>query len=285
MAHPQQAERRSQYTSPTTVAPVLVGADGSDGGRDAVALARELSALRGAHCIVAVPTAGPAIEEAREALGDPEAPIEEIGLTNSGRVLAQIAEREHAGTVVIGSSRRGAIGRALLGSNGKQVLRHAPCEVVVAPRGYAVAAPHRFGKIAVAVDGTEESKVALTRAEDLARQADATIEVLVADDPVVFGIQAEFPADAPANLADVVEAAVGSVDPSLAPTGRRIETGWHQVIHTIAHALADACKADVDLLVTGSRRPLYHVLEGSVTEHLIAEAPCPVLVVPHAREV
>lgn len=284
MAHTQQADRRSEYTSPTAAAPVLVGYDGSDGGRDALALARELSALRGARCLVAVPGPGPHAEEAREALGDTEAPVEHIGITSSGRVLASIAERDNVGTVVVGSSHHGKIGRALLGSVGEHVLRHAPCEVVIAPRGYATAAPHRFRRIAAAVDGTEESKVALTRAEDLARQAGATIEVLVADDPTVSDIQAEFPADAPAKLAKVLEAAVASVDPSLSPTGKRIETGRHQVVRAIAAAIAGACEPD-DLLVTGCSRPIDHFLSGSVTQHLIAEAPCPVLVVPHSRKV
>lgn len=284
MAHTQQADRRSEYTSPTAAAPVLVGYDGSEGGRDALALARELSALRSARCRVAVPGPGPSAEEAREALGDPEAPVEHIGITSSGRVLANIAERDNVGTVVVGSSHHGSIGRALLGSVGEQVLRHAPCEVVIAPRGYAAEAPHRFRRIAVAVNGTEESKVALTRAEDLARQAEAAIEVLVADDPTVLGIQAGYPADAPPELADVLKAAVASVDQSLSPTGRRIETGWRQVVRTIAAAIAAACEPD-DLLVTGCSRPIDHLLSGSVTRHLIAEAPCPVLVVPHSRKV
>lgn len=284
MANTQQAERRSEYTSPTATAPVLVGYDGSEGGRDALALARELSVLRGARCRVAVPGPGPSAEEAREALGDPEAPVEHIGVTSSGRVLAAIAERDNVGTVVVGSSHHGRIGRALLGSVGEQVLRHAPCEVVIAPRGYAAGAPHSFRRIAAAVDGTEESKVALTRAEDLARQAGTAIEVLVADDPTVFDIQAEYPADAPAKLAKVLDAAVASVDPGLSPSGRRLEIDRHQVVKTIAAAIAAACEPD-DLLVTGCGRPFDHFLSGSVTRYLIAEAPCPVLVVPHSRKV
>ncbi|HEX6602854.1 MAG TPA: universal stress protein [Solirubrobacterales bacterium] len=284
MAHTQQADRRSQHTSPTAAAPALVGYDGSEGGHDALVLARELSALRGTRCHVAVPGPGAAAEEARAALGDPEAPVEHIGFTSSGAVLANIAERDDVGTVVVGSSHHGKVGRALLGSVGEGVLRHAPCEVVIAPRGYAATAPHRLRRIAAAVNGTEESKVALTRAEDLARQAGAAVEVLVADDPTVYAIQAEYPADAPAELANVLDAAVASVDPRLSPTGRRIETGWRQVARTIAAAIAAACKPD-DLLVTGCGRPIDHFLSGSVTRHLIAEAPCAVLVVPHRRKV
>lgn len=277
-------ERQSQFTSPTAAAPVLIGFDGGDGGRDALALGRELSELRGASSLLAVPGPGQ-VAGARSALGDPEAPVEEIGVTSPGRVLSHIAERDHVGTIVVGSTRRGTIGRAMLGSVGEQVLHHAPCEMVVAPRGHATTTPHRFGKIAVAVDGTEESKVALTRAEDLARQAGASLEVLVADDPVVAGIQAEFPDDAPSSLANVLEAAIGSVDPALSATGRKIETGWRQVARTIAAALAESCDSEVDLLVTGRRRPLTHLLGDSVTHHLINAAPCPVLVVPHARKV
>lgn len=276
--------RRSQYTSPTSTAPVLIGDDGADGGRDALALGRELSALRGAPCLVAVP-GHDSIASARAALGDPEAPVEEIGVTSSGRVLSRIAERDRAGTIVIGSSRRGTIGRAMLGSVGVQVLDHAPCEVVVAPRGYATTAPHRFRRIAVAVDGTEESKVALTRAEDLARQAGAELEILVSADPFVAGIQAEFPEDAPPSLAKVLDAAIASVDPDLSPTGKKVDPGRRQVARTIAAALAESCDSEADLLVTGSRRPMAHLLGESVTHHLIHEAPCPVLVVPHSREV
>lgn len=277
-------ERHSQFTSPTAAAPVLVGVDGGDGGRDALALARELSVLRGARCLVAVPGPGP-IAEVQEALGDPETPIEEIGATSTGRVLCHIAERDLAGTIVIGSTRRSRIGRATLGSVGERVLSHAPCEVVVAPRGYATTTPHRFRRIAVAIDGTEESKIALTRAEDLARQAGAKLDVIVADAPVVSSIQAEYSDDAPPSWADVLEAAIGSVDPALSPSGRKVETDWPQGARAIAAALANSCDSEVDLLVTGSRRPLAHLFGNSVTHHLIAEAPCPVLVVPHAREV
>jgi nucleotide-binding universal stress UspA family protein len=198
-------------------------------------------------------------------------------------MLTQCAEREGAGTLVVGSTRRGKIGRALVGSTAEQVLHKASCEVVVAPRGYASERHDGLAKVAVAVDGTPESKVALTRAEDLARQAGATIEILVASDPVVSAVEAEFPRDAPSSMSDVLEAAIGSVDPALSPTGRKVDSGWRQVVHTIADALAAACDPDVDLLVAGSRRPWDRFLLGSVTKHLIAEAPCPVLVVPHAR--
>jgi nucleotide-binding universal stress UspA family protein len=283
MATAEEASRNGPYVSPTAAAPVLVGFDGAEGGRDALELARVLSSIRGARCIVATPDAENLATEAREALEDPRGEIRVIGILSPAMMLTQCAEEEGAGTLVVGSTRRGKIGRALVGSTAEQILHKAPCEVVVAPRGYASERHEGFAKIAVAVDGTPESKVALTRAEDVARQAGATIEILVASDPVVSAVEAEFPPDAPSSMSDVLEAAIGSVDPALSPTGKKVDSGWRQVVRTIADALAVACDPDVDLLVAGSRRPWDRFLLGSVTKHLIAEAPCPVLVVPQAN--
>ncbi len=283
MAKTQEATRRESFTSPTFAAPVLVGLDGSAGGRDALELGRVLASIRGARPIVAVPEFEPMSSEARAVLGDPQVKIDPIGILAPARMLLECARRENAGTLVVGSTRRGKVGRALLGSVGGQVLHRAPCEVLVAPRGYASERHQGFAKIAVAVDGTPGSKVALTRAEDLARQAGASLEILVAADPLVAGVEAEFPAAAPTSLSSVLEAAIGAVDPALATTARWVDSGAREIARTIANALAEACDPEVDLLLAGSRRPLDRFLMGSVTRHLIAHAPCPVLVIPHAE--
>jgi nucleotide-binding universal stress UspA family protein len=283
MAKTNEASRREPHVSPTAAAPVLVGFDGAEGGRDALELARVLSSIRGARCIVAIPEAEGLAGEAREALAAPRAEIRVIGILSPAMMLAQRAAQEGAGTLVVGSTRRGKIGRALVGSTAEQILHKAPCEVIVAPRGYASEHHGGLAKIAVAVDGTAESKVALTRAEDLARQTGATIEILVASDPVVSGIEAEFPPGAPSSTSNVLEAAIGLVDPALSPTGRKVDSGWRQTVRTIADTLAAACDPDVDLLVAGSHHPRDRFLLGSVTKHLIGKAPCPVLVVPPAR--
>ncbi len=278
----EESRRAGASVSPAPAAPVLIGFDGAEGGHDALELGRVLGSIRGSRCIVAIPHEDVA-SDARAALGDPEAETRAIGALAPALQLFRCAKREGAGTLVLGSTRRGKVGRALLGSTSEQVLHKAPCEVVVAPRGYAAEHHEGLAKIAVAVDGTPGSKVALARAEDLARQAGATIEILVASDPIVSGIEAEFPRDTPSSIADILEAAVGSVDPALAPTGKKVDSGWRQVVRTIAVALAEACDPEVDLLVTGSGRPMDRFLLGSMTKHLITEAPCPVLVVPHTR--
>ena len=236
---------------------ILVGFDGSEGSQDAFELGRLLGAIL-------------------------DAPVEAHDAANGrpARELVEEAGRVEAGTLVVGSPHRGPVGRALLGSVAEHVLHHSPCEVLVAPRGYAEAEHSGLRRVAVAYDGTRESKAALRRAEELARAAGASIEIIVAEDPVVSGLEAETPPAPPVLAADLLAAAIDSVDPALSPTGRRIDPGWRQVVRTIATGLAQACEPDVDLLVAGSRRPLDRFFLGSVTKHLIVEAPCPVLVVP-----
>ncbi len=117
MAKAKEASRSGPYAPPSAAAPVLVGFDGAGGGRDALELARVLSSIRGARCIVATPDAENLAAEAREALEDPRAEIRVIGILSPAMTLTQCAEEEGAGTLVVGSTRRGKIGRALVGIN------------------------------------------------------------------------------------------------------------------------------------------------------------------------
>lgn len=177
MTKTQEASRNGSLVSPSPAAPVLVGFDGADGGRDALELGRLLAAVRGSRCAVAVPDAERLAPEARAALEDEQAEVHAIGILSPALLLARCAESEGAGTLVLGSThQRGRIGRALVGSVAVQVLHKAPCEVVIAPRGYASGHHGGLRKIAVAVE--DESKLALDRAEELARQAGATLEIL-----------------------------------------------------------------------------------------------------------
>lgn len=177
MTKTQEASRNGSLASPSPAAPVLVGFDGADGGRDALELGRLLASVRGSHCAVAVPDAKRLSGESRAALEDQRAEVHAIGVLSPALLLVRCAEREGAGTLVLGSThQRGRVGRALIGSVAVQVLHKAPCEVVVAPRGYASEHHTGLGKIAVAVD--TGSKLTLSRAEELARQAGATLEIL-----------------------------------------------------------------------------------------------------------
>lgn len=279
--------------------PVLVGFDGSEGGRDALELARVLGSAEHARCLVGTcltfgpvgvrtgnsdevdPDAAALFAEAREALAGIEVETHVVGSRSPARRLAETAERERARTLVVGSPHRGHVGRTLLGSVAEHVIHHAPCEVVVAPRGYATERHERLARIAVAFDGTPESAAALERGEDLARECGASLEILVAEDPVVATVEARDPATEPTSAEAVLDRALKSVDPAISVAGRELNPGWRQVVSEVAKGVADACEeSGVDLLIVGTRRSTDRFFFGSVAKHLVDLAPTPVLVVP-----
>jgi nucleotide-binding universal stress UspA family protein len=275
---------------------ILVGYDGSDGGRDALELTRVLSEATGASVLVTtvlpygplpIPyelleeeegeRAEPLLEEAGELLGDRDVETRAFGGGTPAGVINDLAEREGATTIVVGSPHRGAIGRTLIGSVADGLLHGAPCEVVVAPQGYASEEHGPFRTVAVAYDDTEEAKRALRRAEEIGLACRSTIVVYTVSAPpaVVLGAGGYAPA-MPPEAGAVVTRTVKAVDQRLAATGRALSG-------TPAAAIVEACmEIGVDLLVTGSRGygPLGRVLLGSVSTQLAHKAPCPVLVAP-----
>lgn len=275
---------------------LLVGFDGSDGGRDALELARVLAEALGVGVtlVAVIPygplpvpyemleeeeaeRAAPLFEEARKLLGGVEVETRAFGGGTPAGVINDLAEREGMGTIVVGSPHRGPIGRALIGSVADGLLHGAPCEVTVAPHGYADEGHGPFRTIAVAYDDTPEAKAALRRAEEIARACRATIVIYTVAAPVavVPGAAGYTPAIQP-QAGAIVTRTVKSVDEQLAATGRALSG-------VPAAAIVEACEeVGADLLVTGSRGygPVRRVLLGSVSTQLVHHAPCPVLVVP-----
>ncbi len=273
----------------------MVGFDGSDGGRDALGLTRALASISGATVVVAAvlpygpfpvgfeeleddaaAKAEPLFEEARESLPGIAVESRGFGGGSPAWVMTHLAEEEDIDTIVVGSPHRGAVGRALIGSTAESLLHGAPCAVVAAPRGYAAGAPASIELIAVAYDGTAESKLALHRAEALAGETGAAIRVLtVVSPPVALPGVAGYTPALPPEPEKILEEATSALDPKLAVDGRCLNG-------PVATTLAEACEDGVDLLLAGSRRygPVMRVLLGSVSTQLIHSAPCPVMVVP-----
>jgi len=274
---------------------LMVGVDGGDGGRDALELARLIGGKADASvlvvCVVpygplpvdfkaldedAAAEAKPLLQEAREQLDGLEVETRAFGGGSPAEVMTDIAEAEEIDLIVVGSPHRGAIGRVLIGSVADNLLHGAPCPVAVAPSGYSAEDHEALRKIAVAFDGTPESKAALHAAEAFAARGNSSIEVLTAVAPpaAVPGVAGYAPVDPP-DPDRILTEAVNSVDGGIAATGRRLDG-------PPAATLADACEEGVDLLVAGSRRygPAMRVLLGSASTQLIHKASCPVLVVP-----
>lgn len=277
---------------------LLVGFDGSDGGRDALELTRVLAEVTGAGVLVVtvlpfgplpIPyavleaeeaeRAKPLFEEARERLG--ELPVETLafGGGSPAGVINDLAEKEEVETIVVGSPHRGPVGRTLIGSVADGLLHGAPCEVVSAPRGYAAEEHGPFRKIAVAYDGSPEAKAAVARAESLALACRATVVIFtVSTAPVIVPGAVVYTPAIPPEADKIVTQTVREVDERVAATGR-------QLSGVPGEALAKACEEDgIDLVVSGSRGygPVTRVLLGSVSTQLLHKAPCPVLVVPRS---
>jgi nucleotide-binding universal stress UspA family protein len=273
---------------------LLVGFDGSDGGHDALELARAIAgAEETSILVVTVMPYGPLPADSEALAGDTAAEAErlfaaarerlgELGLETRGfgggspaKVMTELAEGEGIDLIVVGSPHRGAIGRALIGSVADNLLHGSPRPVVVAPRGYAGERHEPFRRIAVGHDGTPEADAALRAAEALSLRSNALIDVLtvLAPPAVTPGPVGYAPVDPP-EPDKILNEAIHSVDEGLGASGRRLDG-------PPARMLAGAC-GDADLLVVGSRGygPVLRVLLGSVPTQLIHIAPCPVLVIP-----
>jgi len=163
---------------------VVVGIDDDEGGRDAIALAKML-APDGARLMLAQVYQGDSavsratrpdyeakqherireLLEHRRAEAGVEAELRWYGSPSVGRGLHELAELAGADLLVIGSSRRGLLGRVLIGDDTRAALNGAPCAVAIAPTGYR-RQPAVMREIGIGYDGSPESKRALETGQD-----------------------------------------------------------------------------------------------------------------------
>ena len=127
-------------------------AEGQAHGR----LTNEVEKLRGT---------GSRIAEAYARAGRPDAEI------------VAVAEEVGAGLVVVGSRGFGPLRRAVIGSVSHSVVRHAHCPVLVV-RGDAQDGEPTAGPIVLAVDGSEEAKLAVRAAAELSRGAGSAVHLI-----------------------------------------------------------------------------------------------------------
>jgi nucleotide-binding universal stress UspA family protein len=284
---------------------IVIGYDGPDRGDGAVALAARLRdphrgtlLLASAYPLASALTAGGfVVPEEIERLRDEthamlvaarhaspareRTRIRAVASESPARMLTELAEAEDADLVVVGSSRRGAIGRVLPGTTAERLLHGAPCAVAVAPGGYR-GGPIRH--IGVAYDGSPEAEDALHAAEALAGELRAALTVYCAIEPtppsaaiIAAGTGGEWPSRSAKDRARHLLWAVADN----APDGLEPET---LLLHgEPAAAIAARAHGVIDLLFTGSRGygPLRRALLGSVSGALVRDAGCPVVVTPH----
>jgi nucleotide-binding universal stress UspA family protein len=271
---------------------VLVGVDGKSGGRDAIALAKELRGRSGQITLVHVwhgdsnvwgggnPTHWPMERQEAEAML--RSASEEAGVKASrlysvpppvGRGLHELAEDIRADLLVVGSSTRSFLGRVMVGDDTRAALNGAPCAVAVAPAGYGNE-PHLLREVGVAYNGSPESQHALAMARRVAAAHGATLSAFEA---VWIPSYVYMSTGAPG--VDVVAA-------MLEDARTRIERAGaipHAAFGSPAEELS-VYSASLDLLVVGSRGygPIGRLVHGSTSQAMARRARCPLLVLTRA---
>lgn len=208
--------------------------------------------------------------------------------------IVKLARELQIDLVVLPTRGHGGLKRVLLGSTTERVVRYASCPVLV-PRGarfdsltWSGKPEERFRprRILVPIDFSGCSFVALKYAALLATSFGAKIRLLHVIDPY---LQVSEPDQLASRFMPLIEKAqwhatkemraVRHLD-SLRGIRCESEIKVGSVIDEIWNQSADP---NVDLIVTSThgRTGFTHVMIGSVTEHVVRYAACPVLVVPN----
>ncbi|HEY7077487.1 MAG TPA: universal stress protein [Solirubrobacteraceae bacterium] len=284
--------------------PVVVGIDGTPAGLEALALGRVLAETLGAPLVLGAifgyeasdfgeivwPTARDAdgwLAEAERRLRDSVAwtSVTHCAPTRA-HGLVDLAEREEAGIVVLGSSRRASLGRVLAGSTARRVVNGAPCAVAVAPRDFRPG--DGLQRIGAAFLDVPEAHQALAFAADLADRPGASLRAIT----VVYQPSPAHPMFAATGSTYVGWRVSRRQDAewralrALRELGRGLGAEAVVLEGDPVERLSEASEG-LDLLVVGSRRygPLRSALLGGVSGPLIEQAACPVLVVPRGIQV
>ncbi|HUA47563.1 MAG TPA: universal stress protein [Solirubrobacteraceae bacterium] len=262
---------------------VLVGVDGRQGGRDAIALAQQLAGpgaqLTLAHVDPIERTHGANRNgDSRKMLSDERAGagVDAKILVLHGPSVAdalhqRIASRD-CDLLVVGACHRGTVGRRVAGDHTIQSLKDARCGVAVAPQGHDSGA--RISRIGVGWDGSREAAQALEAARAIAARTAATIE------PLLVLPRQSLPYGQPVQhrWSDVAEQLTAE---DLARLGG-IDGLDGQVSYGSPGEGLARFSEDVDLLIVGSRNagPVGRLFAGSTSNYLARYAHCPLLVFP-----
>jgi nucleotide-binding universal stress UspA family protein len=260
-------------------APIVAAFSPQSAAREPVEFGVAASRVTGAPLIVAVVRhGGPVVRHVAGAVseGDDERTLEHLrlGLDREGlrdveirefedrtatRGLARALDELAPELIVLGSTRRGAVGSALVGTIAERVIRSSSCPVAVVPNGYE-RPDAGVQVIGAAFAPTPEGREALHVAAGLAGAGGVRLRAITVLDRGHAAESLDVRA-AIAELAPKADVDVLAGDP--------------------AGGLVAASQA-LDLLVMGSRGrgPKRAVVLGSVSRRVADRSACPVLIVP-----
>jgi nucleotide-binding universal stress UspA family protein len=285
---------------------VVIGYDGSEPSRDALAWGLAEAATRGlpatlVHAVVppvptsalgyAVPVDLDLVDRLQEGAGEvlrdaasqagaahPDVDVRtEVAIGNPSSVLIEASRT--ADLVVLGSRGHGGFRGLLLGSVGVQVASHAVCPAVVV-RG---AAPAGATDVVVGVDGSPLSRAALRFGYDYASRHGLRLVALHAWEPPAYDLLAAPVGPPPVSLADISDDELRVTAEAMAGFGADYPdvTVEERLVQAPApRALVEAGDAAA-LLVLGShgRGEFLGALLGSASQAVLHRATGPVAVV------
>jgi nucleotide-binding universal stress UspA family protein len=233
---------------------LILGADDSEGARDAAVLAKVLAPLFRAEVT----------------------PVHASGHGSPRQQLYQEASARHAEIVVLGSSHRGEPGHTAPGKLLRGLIHASPSPIAVAPRGYADRAIGPPRVIGVAFDNSPEAQRALELAARLATAASAALRVIMVYEGAA---PVEQPPPGVVTQHALMQEALHRTVADL-PSELRAEPRF--LYGSAAHVLAEQAELGVDLMVTGSRAygPILSFWLGSVSEDLIRLSATPLVIAP-----
>jgi nucleotide-binding universal stress UspA family protein len=256
---------------------VVVGVDGQVGGRDAIALARQLVDSDGVLTLANVWSGdGAELLERERAAANIDAQLVSAEGDSVGAGLHEVAEYLDADLLVVGSSRRALVERVWLGGVTRAALHDATCPVAVAPSGYA-RRPHRMREVGVGYTGSPESQRALAAGRRLAAEAGAKLSLI------------EVISQAPRDTMEAFYNPAVSIKRALRRTEERLGKLGGVTPHAVFGAPAEELtlfSGSIDLLIIGSRSqgPRGRLLLGHTSLSVARSVRCPLLVLPRSTD-
>lgn len=187
-----------------------------------------------------------------------------------------------ADLIVMGTHGRSGVERLLLGSVAERVLRKAPCPVLTVPPRATAVRPPAFKRILCAVDFSPSSLQGLAYAVSLAKESDAVLVVLNVLEPLTDLERYEIPGFNFSEYAEtIVQTAREQLSAAIPSDAReycqidevvRVGKPWREILE-----LAGDNHMDLVVLGVRGRGAADLVLFGSTTQHVVRNAPCPVL--------
>lgn len=204
-----------------------------------------------------------------------------VAFGDPSRELSRFAEERGADLLVVGSTRRGKLGRRILGTTAGRVLRHAHVPVFVVRQPSEPRSRHVLLAIGLSEGDAHAARLGMGMAEALAPGGPPLFRCLSVV-PVETG-DPSLNADEQmrAGGAEELERFIGE---QAGPNGRmvaRLRAGA-----PVEQIVTEATEWPADLLVVGTRGgsgPSRWEM-GSVAERVVRDAPCNVLVVPPPEE-